>query len=439
MTIKSLLLGAAASVAAFSAAQAADLPMTKGEAVEYVKVCSAFGPGFFYIPGSDTCLKISGEIRADYRFYNQDGDGVSGRNFRADSYKQTRNIHSSAFNTEARLSFDARTQTEYGLLRSFFQLRANSHPINFDSTKDTSGNTFSIKYAYLQFGGLTAGFAHSYFGFYDYEYGNTVWGPYYAESNVVNLLAYTADFGSGFTATLSVEDGRDHRQNAFASTQQGGQQVPDVVGQVRLKQDWGSLALQGALHQYRTAEALDANGVPIAPGQAGYIAHNDKWGYAVGGTLLVNIPAIDKGHLVIEGQYADGALDYLGIGSSKLKGQDYYFNSNNSFDGGKGWSITAELGGNFTPQWGANLVGAYIDTSYDKYNPDGSDRKVKEYSLTGNVTYTVVKGLTVTGELTYTHQQIDNALYTPVVGGATFHRDAKSDFWMGGMRIKRTF
>src|ERR1700761_3199046 len=74
MTMKSLLLGAAAGIAAIGAAQAADLPMTKGEAVEYVKVCSAFGPGFFYIPGSDTCLQIAGEIRADYRAFGHSGD-----------------------------------------------------------------------------------------------------------------------------------------------------------------------------------------------------------------------------------------------------------------------------------------------------------------------------------------------------------------------------
>jgi hypothetical protein len=58
MTMKSVFLGAAAGVPTFSVAQAADLPMTKAEAVEYVKVLSEFGPGFFYIPGTDTCLRI---------------------------------------------------------------------------------------------------------------------------------------------------------------------------------------------------------------------------------------------------------------------------------------------------------------------------------------------------------------------------------------------
>ena len=54
MTIRYTFLGMAAGLASIGAASAADLPMTKAESVEYVKVCSAFGPGFFYIPGSDT-------------------------------------------------------------------------------------------------------------------------------------------------------------------------------------------------------------------------------------------------------------------------------------------------------------------------------------------------------------------------------------------------
>ena len=79
MTMKSLLLGAAAGLMTVGAAQAADLPMTKAEAVEYVKVCTEFGAGFFYIPGSDTCLKIGGEVRADYVFQEMNvrtDDGV---------------------------------------------------------------------------------------------------------------------------------------------------------------------------------------------------------------------------------------------------------------------------------------------------------------------------------------------------------------------------
>ena len=36
-----------------------------GGPVDYVRVCDAFGSGFFYIPGTDTCLKIGGYVRGD--------------------------------------------------------------------------------------------------------------------------------------------------------------------------------------------------------------------------------------------------------------------------------------------------------------------------------------------------------------------------------------
>uniref|UniRef100_UPI0025EE0153 porin n=1 Tax=Tardiphaga sp. TaxID=1926292 RepID=UPI0025EE0153 len=66
-TIKGLILGSAASILAMGAAQAADLPV-KAKAVEYVKVCSLYGAGFYYIPGTDTCIKIGGAIRLDVAF-----------------------------------------------------------------------------------------------------------------------------------------------------------------------------------------------------------------------------------------------------------------------------------------------------------------------------------------------------------------------------------
>src|SRR5690349_6864821 len=63
--VKSLLLGSAATLVAVAGAQAADLPV-KAKAVEYVKVCSLYGAGFYYIPGTDTCIKIGGYLRADF-------------------------------------------------------------------------------------------------------------------------------------------------------------------------------------------------------------------------------------------------------------------------------------------------------------------------------------------------------------------------------------
>ena len=65
--VKSLVLGSAAALVAMGGAQAADLPV-KAKAVEYVRICSLYGAGFWYIPGTDTCIKIGGYLRVDTTF-----------------------------------------------------------------------------------------------------------------------------------------------------------------------------------------------------------------------------------------------------------------------------------------------------------------------------------------------------------------------------------
>ena len=65
--MKSLLLGSAATLVVVAGAQAADLPTKKGAPVaEYVKVCKIDGMAGFVIPGSDTCLKITGYMTAQF-------------------------------------------------------------------------------------------------------------------------------------------------------------------------------------------------------------------------------------------------------------------------------------------------------------------------------------------------------------------------------------
>src|ERR1700682_529628 len=113
--VKSLLLGSAAGLVAVTAGQAADLPV-KAKAVEYVRICSLYGAGFYYMPGTDTCIKLGGYLRAnttvnsgnDYGFPTGSPDGAQNR---------LRNN----FTSRARMDFtvDTRTATEYGVVRTF--------------------------------------------------------------------------------------------------------------------------------------------------------------------------------------------------------------------------------------------------------------------------------------------------------------------------------
>ena len=116
--VKSLVLGSAAGLVAMTGAQAADLPV-KAKAVEYVRVCSLYGAGFFYIPGTDTCIKFGGYLRVDTTF-NAAGvqdqpswNGDAGQGNRYHDY----------FSTRSRLAFtvDTRTASEYGVVRTFGQ------------------------------------------------------------------------------------------------------------------------------------------------------------------------------------------------------------------------------------------------------------------------------------------------------------------------------
>ena len=113
--VKSLILGSAAGLIAVGGAQAADLPL-KAKAVEYVRICSLYGAGFYYMPGTDTCIKLGGYLRADtivnsgndYGFSTGAPDGAQNR---------LRNN----FTSRARMDFtvDTRTATEYGVVRTY--------------------------------------------------------------------------------------------------------------------------------------------------------------------------------------------------------------------------------------------------------------------------------------------------------------------------------
>ncbi|MBU6458937.1 MAG: porin, partial [Bradyrhizobium sp.] len=118
--VKSLVLGSAAGLVAMSGAQAADLPV-KAKAVEYVRICSLYGAGFYYIPGTDTCIKLGGYMRADM--------GVNTNNVYYGNYSTTSsspgglgNRFTNAYIWRARgdLNIDTRTATEYGVVRTFF-------------------------------------------------------------------------------------------------------------------------------------------------------------------------------------------------------------------------------------------------------------------------------------------------------------------------------
>ncbi|MDQ0394050.1 porin [Labrys monachus] len=401
MTIKSILLGFAAGLVSLGAASAADLPMAKSEAVEYVKVCSAFGPGFFYIPGTDTCLQISGQIRADY-FYTE---------------PSTRKSNVTTFRSQTRIRFDARTQTDYGILRSFLELQADTNSLGTTQNGTTGTNFLSVRRAYIQFGGLTAGYAWSPYSFYEQYYQAEFFAPYFGEHDRRELLSYTAQFGK-FWGALSVEDPVSNRStstfgsatvNSVSDTlAYGGSSVPDVVGVIGYddNKNWGRVQIMAASHESN-------------PSTVGY---DSKYGYAVGIGGNLNFPIMSGAYIAVEASYADGAMKYLNAGSADAYGNPL---APHDLALSKGWTVQGEAGLNITPALQAVLFGGYLNYDAPSIATAVSDN-FNFYVIGGQVNYTMVKGFIVGAEAWYQNKDPEGTSPNAHAIGA-------------GIRIRRTF
>jgi hypothetical protein len=244
MKLKTLLLGSAGALAVVGGAQAADLSVA--EPVEYVKVCDAFGAGYWYIPGTDTCLKIGGLVRFEAKFHSAVNEyPVSVNGF------QTL-VHSAAwdFTTEARITVTAKSMTEYGPLTGYVELRAKSDNAdrtnaaygdragwsNLTGAQDITNGTalYGTKLAYLdsawlELGPLLVGRAQSI-----YEYG--AW--YNFDFNDLDADAGGNDqvrlswAMSGFGIQLGIEDPRDRWGTSLSSSYS----MPDIVAAITVAQ-----------------------------------------------------------------------------------------------------------------------------------------------------------------------------------------------------------
>ena len=112
--VKSLLLGTAAGLVAVAGAQAADMPV-KAAPVQYVKICSLYGDGFYYIPGTDTCLKMGGYLRVQAEYNAGAGGILTGDGTQmAPQGRFTRDLTNDInYRVRGAISWDVRQQTEY--------------------------------------------------------------------------------------------------------------------------------------------------------------------------------------------------------------------------------------------------------------------------------------------------------------------------------------
>jgi hypothetical protein len=403
--VKSLLLGSAAGLVAVTAGQAADLPV-KAKPVEYVKVCSLYGAGFYYMPGTDMCLKIGGYVRAETTYHSNGNSGPG---------PLTGNVNNRTTNewfmrARAYITADAREQTAFGTARAYVAVGVATT----DNGNALTPSILGFNRAFIQWAGITAGVTQS---FYDFYSGAAVGYRAYAWSEDTGdagwwVWAYTAQLGNGLSATLSAEQRRASQILGFtgtvlttgfnngtavaggiatAGTQTqgyGGIQSPDIVGNVRIDQTWGSAQIMAAAHDvnplyYDGTSPLDPAITGVNSGHAG-----DQWGWVVGAGLRLNFPMIAQGdYFQSEVNYTRGAVNYLFKSNNMTGGIQFERGNSYGFDviadcvyastngtstgGGTGceltsaWSVNAAYEHYWTPQFHESFVGGYAQVRYD--------------------------------------------------------------------------
>jgi hypothetical protein len=403
------------AVAVAGAARAADLPTV--EPVGYVKVCDAYGKGFFYIPGTTTCLQISGLARTEI-------DYTEPFSRAADAF---------GFRTRAVVNFDARSQTQYGTLRAFIRLQSDFTSNDAMHSNPTNGpgsggfvavpNAVYVQSAYVQFGGLTAGLAQSFYDFIPFGFYIT---NLVSDQNSL-IAAYSASFGDGITASISAEDRRYRQETVGAgpTIAYAGTAMPDLIAALRIKQGWGSAQLSGAVRQLRDV-------LPTV--HTGY-----GWGVQAG--VAVNLPMLARGdQIYVIGAYAQGALSYLG-GTTGVEGtagplgpwkgtfgfSDAYVNGpGTSLDQTHGFQLTAAVRHYWTPTVRSALGVIYLDV-----DAAGTAHDFAQVTAAGNVVWSPVPDLDLGLE-------VFNESLVHHVAGALL-ASSHTDVWGTIARIERRF
>jgi hypothetical protein len=340
-----------------------------------VKVCSLYGAGFYYIPGTDICLKVGAYFRAEYAVGNMaasltnlDTIGVDGQRTRltGPDYQQR---------ARAFIFLDSRQQTAYGTLRAYFNV-GNSN--DFPQQVGTSAAAIYANRAFIQLAGFTWGIATSYYDFYSSP-ATSYTVPWSSDTGDGGwkVAAYTAQLGNGLSATFSLEE--PCRQvvtnNSFINTAtvqtypvgslplQDELKVkwPDIVGNLRIDQAWGSAQIMGAIHNVgggyfggTVGGGTCALGATGAAGNTCSGHPQDEIGFAVGAGIKVNFPMIGPGdYFQAQVNYTEGAVRYAALTPAGTSGPGIFDNgAGNHF--GVGWFNDASYCG----AGAVNTVGA---------------------------------------------------------------------------------
>jgi len=285
MKLSTLLLSSAAILVAGSA-YAADLPAKKGAPAKAATGCPAFGAGFFQIPGGDTCLKIGGYVR-------------SNNSMKLDS--QARGTPAYSLAAAYDLSFDARSNTDIGTLKSYISIY----------------NT-GTEYAYVNVAGLTAGSFGSItdLGVYGINSGS-------ASGLTDTGLLYQQAIGSSTLSVAAVSAVTTAGSTGTASNR------PDLMLGVTTSAGPATLKLVAVSHEAVGTTSGSANGyafvgnASMTAGAATFAVHgasaSGASAYTTGATLATTTKDVDATSASLSTSNMLGASAALAVGTGTLK------------------------------------------------------------------------------------------------------------------------
>ncbi|MGE3247860.1 MAG: porin [Beijerinckiaceae bacterium] len=360
------ILGVTALAIAGSAS-AADLPSRKSAPVAYVKICDVYGRGFYYIPGTNTCLKVGGRVRFELGWHQAQNawiQSADSQNPLAGAIVTTQPLGrvSNAFNVggptggnrhlfrsgaamdtvgwkaRAYVNMDARTQTAWGTVQTVFSIafRSRSGIWNAGTTNYSVGgqNTASLQTyrAFIRFAGFTVGRAGWLFASAP---GTRFYSSVYSGGSSTGMMqfSYTAVFGGGFSATAALVDKDDFGRQAaissftnvyidpvagivFGNAAMGNpaalaapvypNRLPNALLSLRLDQGWGHVQLSAAIGRNHAVYG-NGNGFVAPPTRT-----LNKTGWAIGAEMRIKLPMLARGDdLNLYVAYADGLIDMI--------------------------------------------------------------------------------------------------------------------------------
>lgn len=325
--LKSLFMGSAAFLAAASGAQAADeIVAPEPESVEYVRVCDAYGAGYFYIPGTETCLRVGGYIRYDvfsggeaYTGFDRKGWDKFGR---------------------FALQTSALSETDLGTLQAYAEIRFNyaSNNSGEDGENGSTSSYVDFENVYIQLGGFEVGIDDTMFkaltGGIGDVINDTVINPGHGPTG---RISYTYKAANGFSAGVSLEQGSDGEYIIDGY-------VPHVVGGLKYKGDSGSIA-----------------------GVVGYDSVIEGWAAKVRGDVIIN----DRLSAWVQGAYSSDETNEQNFGRW-----------------GGDWAAWGGFKLHVTKQATLNLQAAYEDWGKTAITTNVAYEIVPGFAITPEISYT---------------------------------------------------